>query len=807
MVEGIKKTDSIYVDLKMKQVDYNEAKIDETRAKFAKKYSIPIENVKVKFCPITVTETGERISLASDIIDNVHRPEFQVELERQWLESSDYEGIDFETIEAIDKEVNAFVDFDAYSKYKQYKFKYVKWDNFLSYGKGNFFDFTKLHGLVLLNGQPENQCGKTTFAIDLMRFALFGKSNKANVLDKAFNAFLPKETKVMVEACIEIDGVDYVIRRTLERPALNKRTAKSKIKQTVEYFKLLNGEYESIENCEGESNTATTNIIKEAVGSIDDFDLVISATVKSLTNLLEMGQSDKSRLFSKWLGLLTIEEKFEQAKKIWSNNSKKLLSNVYNKETISNEIGNIEACSKYNAEQIELKNKSVAEIAAKIKGLENSRDEAYKKRRPVDDGVYGLDVATIENNMASTQSEIDAKANQISVIDGEINALSGIMFSVDDYNMKKSMVESERARISTLEGANGELRGKIMSLREDNKRIEALMAQKICPTCGHRIDVVEQTVFIDRNKAEESRLTNEGVANKNEITARNANIAALSQEIEKMENDREMVNEMQKKILRKEALVNSLNTLTMKMSTFEKQKSDIKKNEDNIKHNNAIDIEINNLTAQISYENTILANENKAITELGAEIRHFGKEIDDRKGILRKLDEEESLIRHWNVYLEMVGKNGITKIVLRNALPILNNEIARLLDGICDFEAKIEMDEKNNVCMNLYKDGIIMDLGTCSSGFEGTVTSLALRSALGNISTMSKPSMLVLDELLGGVAASNYENVHELYNRIAANYQFILHITHNELISDWHNQNITVRKKDNVSEIVFGEAC
>lgn len=805
MVEGIKKTDNIYVDLKMKSVDYNEAKLDEVRVKFAKKYSVPLENVKVKFSPITVTETGERISLASDIIDNVHRPEFQVELERQWLESSDYEGIDFETIEAIDKEVNAFVDFDAYSKYKQYKFKYVKWDNFLSYGKDNFFDFTKLHGLVLLNGHPENQCGKTTFAIDLMRFALFGKSNKANVLDKAFNAFLPKETKVMVEACIEIDSIDYVIRRTLERPALSKRTAKSKIKQTVEYFKLLNGEYENIENCEGESNTATTNIIKEAVGSIDDFDLVISATAKSLTNLLEMGQTDKGKLFSKWLGLLTIEEKFEQAKKIWSNNSKKLLSNIYNKETVSNEIKNIEACSEYNQNQIELKKKNIDEVTKKISELEKKRDETYKKRKPVDDAAYGLDVVTIENNMVSIKNEIETKTNQIAVIDSEINALSGIAFSTDDYNMKKSMVESERSRISVLEGANGELRGKIMSLREDNRRIEDLMAKKICPTCGHPIDVLEQTAFIDKNRSEEAKLTNEGVTNKNEITARYANIAALNEEIAKMEHDKEMVNEVQKKILRKEALVNSIGTLKIKLSTLEKQKSDIKKNEENIRYNNSIDIEINNITAEINYDNSILVTENAAITELGSEIKYFTKEITGRNDIIKKLDEEESLIKHWNVYLEMVGKNGITKIVLRNALPILNNEIARLLDGICDFEAKIEMDDKNNVCMNLYKDGIIMDLGTCSSGFEGTVTSLALRSALGNISTMSKPSMLVLDELLGGVAASNYENVHELYNRIATNYQFILHITHNELISDWHNQNITVRKKDNVSEIVFGE--
>ena len=805
MVEGIKNTDSIVVDLKMKQVEYNEAKKEEVRAKFAKKYAVPLKNVKVNFCPVMVSDTGEKISLASDIIDNVHRPEFQLELERQWLENSGYEGIDFNIIEGIDKQVNAFVDFDAYSKYKNYKFKYVKWDNFLSYGKDNFFDFTKLHGLVLLNGQPENQCGKTTFAIDLMRFALFGKSDKAPVLDRAFNAYLPKETKVMVEACIEIDGLDYVIRRTLERPVLSKRTAKSKIKQTVEYFKLLNGEYETIENCEAESNTATTNIIKEAVGNVDDFDLVISATSKSLSNLLEMGQADKGRLFSKWLGLLTIEEKLEQAKKIWGNDSKKLLSNVYNKETVSSEITNLETCIEYNNKQVEEKNANIEEVKKKIFGLEKRREDTYKKRRPIEESICHIDVTTIENNILSTQNDINTKVVSIEALDNEIASLSGFTFSPDEYNNTRAMVDSERSKISSLESANGELRGKIMSLRDDNKRIENLLMNRICPTCGHPIDVTEQTGFIDRNKSEEARLTAEGVRNKQQIDLSNSRITSLNQTIAKMEYDREMVNEMQKKILRREALVNSLNMLNMTMENLNRQKSEIEKNKENIRFNNEVDIEVNNINIEINNENGILSNENRCVNELLAENKHYAIEIGNREEIIKKLSEEETLIRHWNVYLEMVGKNGITKIVLRNALPILNNEMARLLDGICDFEAKIEMDDKNNVCINLYKDGVIMDLGTCSSGFEGTVTSLALRSALGNISTMSKSSMLVLDELLGGVAASNYENVHELYNRIASNYQFILHITHNELISDWHNQNITVMKKDNVSVVVFNE--
>lgn len=297
MVEGINKTDRLVFDLNMYQVDYNEQKIKSLRKEIAEKYGVPLRSVEVNFNPITVKDDGSKISLASDIVNNIQDPKFQQKLFGEYLELKGINDVNIEDIINIDNTINAHINFDAYAKYQTYKIKYAKWDNYLSYGKGNYFDFTKLKGIVLLCGEPENQCGKTTFAIDLIRFALFGKSPKCPTLDSTFNIYLEEETEVMVEVGIEIEGIDYVIRRTITRPTLNKRTKKSKCKQKVEYFKLMNGDYELIENCEGESGTQTNNIIRESIGNVEDFNLVISATRKTLDNLLDMGQTEKGKLF------------------------------------------------------------------------------------------------------------------------------------------------------------------------------------------------------------------------------------------------------------------------------------------------------------------------------------------------------------------------------------------------------------------------------------------------------------------------------------------------------------------------------
>ena len=223
---NVNQTDKLIFDLEMFQIDFNEQKKESLRKEISEKYGVPVKNVEINFVPITIDDNGDKISLASDIITNIQEPEFQQSLFKEYIETKKIEDVNIEDILNIDKSVNAFVDFDAYSKYKPYKIKYLKWDNYLSYGSGNYFDFTKLKGLVLLTGQPENTSGKTTLAIDLLRFALFGKAEKSPTLDSVFNTYLEDETEVMVEAGIEIEGVDYVIRRTITRPAKNRRTAK-----------------------------------------------------------------------------------------------------------------------------------------------------------------------------------------------------------------------------------------------------------------------------------------------------------------------------------------------------------------------------------------------------------------------------------------------------------------------------------------------------------------------------------------------------------------------------------------------------
>ena len=142
MVDGVKETDKLVFDLNMYQVDYNEQKIKSLRKEISEKYGVPLKNIVINFKPITINDDGTKVSLASDIVNNIQDPRFQQKLMADYLSMKDIKDVDINDIIRIDEKINTNINFDIYSKYKSYKIKYAKWYNYLSYGIGSDFDFT-----------------------------------------------------------------------------------------------------------------------------------------------------------------------------------------------------------------------------------------------------------------------------------------------------------------------------------------------------------------------------------------------------------------------------------------------------------------------------------------------------------------------------------------------------------------------------------------------------------------------------------------------------------------------------------------
>lgn len=766
------------------QSNYSRELENSMIALMAKKYGIPAKNITVETNYVT-NNTND--VLAAETVQSIHDPKFQQELMKQYIANNDIKDVDFEEILKIDSQINSLINYDAYDKGKKYTIKWVKWSNFLSYGPDNYFDFTTLNGLVLLNGEPANKSGKSTFAYDLLHFLLFGKTNtnKAKNLGELFNNYLPDARTINVEGCINIDGEDYIIRRTLTRPAQGKKT--KAITNKVEYYKVSEDGSEEIlpeDNKQEASTTATSKIIKDALGNESDFDLIISANAKDLDNIISLTETEKGRLLSRWIGLSLIEDKDIKAREKWNKEiSVGRYSDMYNQTQLETDIEELTATLTHNTAQIEAYNNQINALNKSIEEYQQNKELLLSSRQSIDNSLLKVDVATLQNTINMLIEDGKRKNSTVEILEKDLSEMGEIVFSEDEY---KSMRSENESLISKM----AETRATINSLKSTNKALESA---EFCPTCGKKFDNVDNSAQIMQNGERIKQLTSDGIAMKkrsDELTSAMATIEELRTKANKKTQIELKIAALKTEIANKRAEYKE------KSQTLK----EIEKNKEAIKKNSEIDAHINVINANITSGETNKRNLLNAITSLEKENARHTETISLKKSYLVKIAEERKIEKYWKLYLQMIGKDGISKMVLRNTLPIINSELNRLLGDITDFRVEVVMNEKNDVDFLLIRDETITRL-SAASGLEKTQAALALRVVLGNMSKLSRPPFILLDEVLGTVASENYDDMRKLYNKITEYYSFILHITHINDIVDWHDSIVTVQKIDNISRI------
>lgn len=782
---------SVNIKWRVLPVDYSHEAEANIIAKFAKKYGIPKERVKVEPVFINKDNGTEEDALANDAAQNIQDPVFQQNLFRKYIEERGIEDIDFDKIIEIDNLMNANIDYDVYDKHKKYTIKWIRWSNFMSYGPENYIDLTSLKGLVLISSEPANQGGKSTFCLDLFRFLLFGKVTSREsdwTLAKVFNRHIDSATEVSVEGCISIDGVDYVIKRSVTRPDAKRRTDKSKVAQKVAYYKIVNGEYIDLEDeadNESESTGKETNrAIKDAIGNERDFDLMICVNSDNLKGLISLKDTERGRLISRWIGLLPLEEKDKMSREYFNKSvSPKLMLNKYNKEEL---IGDNEELEKSNEELIKLGTKKNEEKEASEKRLKefNERRDVYMQAMPqIDEELTNTDKHSIEVKKDQIVESGKRKAAEREKNQEEYDSIKNVKFDKGAY---ESLLKEDKEL--SIEESNLE--------RDIERKIrdkKTLSEGEYCPTCGAKLKGVDNSEAI----AEAEKKI---ASDKKNLKKTQARIDEITPLIKKMREDSDIYDRKVKLELILDKNDVDIANLRMELKECNRILKDLEKNDEAIRKSNEISAKINLINASIKEENEVKKGLEEEIEDIRSEIKGNRKIIADNKKIISVIEEEEGVVRNWKVYLDMVGKNGISKMVLRSALPLINGELKRLLSDVCDFDVEVAIDSHNDVAFYLIHDDVVSNLGS-GSGFEQTVASLALRSVLSRISTFSKPSFVVFDEVLGGVADENYDQVKLLYDKIAKDYACVLQITHLRAIADWHDTQIVIKKEGNISKI------
>ena len=141
-------------------------------------------------------------------------------------------------------------------------------------------------------------------------------------------------------------------------------------------------------------------------------------------------------------------------------------------------------------------------------------------------------------------------------------------------------------------------------------------------------------------------------------------------------------------------------------------------------------------------------------------------------------------------------------MIMRSMTPVINSELQRLLIDSAEFKLEVRISEKDEVefWMIDCESGVEKPL-SAGSGYEKTVSSLALRCVLSKVCSLPKPNIIVFDEVFGKISNDNLEMVSDFFTKIKEYFEKIFVITHNPLVNNWADNVIKIRKEENISYV------
>lgn len=752
--------------------------INRVKSYFSNKYNVPKTSIKINFSPIIKNNSGKIIDITDGLIDNIMDSAYQRSLFKEWLNLNEV-TVDYDRLCKLDDRVNEVLlnSEDEDIRYRRWSIKNIWLDNFLSFGDGNKIDYKNLNGLTVVKSLPANQGGKTIFTIDTLLFLFFGRTTKTDVGIEIFNQFR-KNNVVCVGANIEIDGEEYIIERKLLRK-LSKSTNKYSVSSSLDFYKIL--EDGSKLNLEGEQRRETDKLITDTIGSYDDFMLTIVATSKNLEDLIETKPTYRGRLLTKFIGLEVIEKKETINKDLMSSFKKKMKSNIYDVKTLEIQIDENKKGISNNKITIKENEGKLTKVYEKITDAKSKKDNLLSNKYVIDDEIVNL-------NPINLKSEIEELTNKGKTLNDKLNEVTEEIKDIPKFNYDEDEHETYREEEKNKLIDKNNIENKISTI---SKLIKDLKEGEICPMCKRSLDDVDHSSEIKDNE--------------NLLKLEEKNLKKVEKELKGLLDKLDTINEhktrsdlydklnlkKQKTEIEVEHLRVDYKEKNNLLKSYEKNKTYIDKNRD-------IESKILGYKQLIETLEVEKDNLKEEIQNCKNEIKNSEKTIEENKKLIIQIKKEDEVLKIFDVYNRMIGKNGISKLVLSSVIPIINYELSRLLDEVCDFEVQLNMNDKNEVEFLLIKNDIIKKLKS-GSGLETTLASLSLRCVLGRISTLPKPNVIVFDEVLGKVADVNLDQVKIFFEKIKEIYETILLISHNSIVQDWSDKIITIEKVNDVS--------
>jgi DNA repair exonuclease SbcCD ATPase subunit/DNA repair exonuclease SbcCD nuclease subunit len=765
---------------------------------------------KTRFKPESVTflnkASGQRANV-SDITDGINIEDLrdikvQEKLIKEYLKDFEASKDTLEKVYSLNRKYNTMAEEEEeVARNINWSLKSFEWDNLFNYGEGNRLNFSKLHGIVGIFGK--NYSGKSSI-IDALLYTLFNSTSKNE--RKNLNVINQNKDYGNGKLEIAIGEKDFLIERESTKYIKKLKGDETLEAKTDINFSCYDHVTQEEEELNGDSRNATDKNIRKMFGTIDDFLLTsMSSQVGSLAFINE-GSTKRKEILGKFLDLVIFDKKFKKAKEDAAD-MKGALKLLEGKE-YDTDITDTNRALEQNSTTKDRQERKCRKYSEAITRTENIISEIEQKIGSIPAEI--INIVEVKEEQISKQKEIESLQDEVRQLKEECKVkrashkrINEALKDFDIEALKSHQEEIDHKRV-VLEGTNQTIEQQEYRLTQNKNKVKLLLEVP----CGDEyssckfikdaykaqgnITVIEQNLRELRKETEDLYGDIEGLDPK-----------SVERKIEKYEEVLEMRDDIYNTINQNELVIEKnesrVSTLDLEVEKLQGKIEEYEENREAIENLEHLIIEKVEQQNNLKGQQSVLDDCNEEIVNL---IKERGSLEQKLENLVSQQEEMENLrdgYAAYDLFMRCMHTNGISLDVIKKKLPVINDEISKVLANVVDFEVFFES-EANKLDIYIKHPKYEARPIEMGSGAEKTITAMAIRLALLSVSSLPKGSIFILDEPATALDAENMEGFIRIMDMVKSYYQTVLLISHVDSLKDVADVTIEIDK-------VGGFAC
>ena len=739
-------------------------------------------------------------------VEDLRDPAVQKELIQEYLKEYEVDDALMDRVVDLNSYYNKIIEQnEEVGRNINWRLRKIEWDNLFNYGEGNSINFENLNGIIGIFGK--NYSGKSS-VIDSILYTMFNSTSKNE--RKNLNIINQNKSDCRGKVHISIGERDYVIERTSEKyikRLKGEETVEAKTDLNFEMTSAVTGETQSVN---GLSRIETDKNIRKHFGTIDDFLLSAMASQHGSLSFIDEGSTRRKEIIAKFLDLEIFEKKFKLAKEDGADLRgalRRLEGRNYDEEMAVAKASLDENNLQLESQKTECQNlkqqisecdSNISDVAAMIDSIPAEVINVHRVRE---------ELRSAESQKVSLQEQLQEKSSlreEKEELYSKINKYIST-FNVEDLNEKMKLIEVIAKNISDSESQR---QTKISESERLNKKIKMLEDHEYDPDCKY---CCENKFVKDAHVAKATLPMTQ-----KQISAIDEQLAAFRVDLEKLYPNEveDKLTKYEKILTKKTEVANTIADLNLEIErtsisiekvgiSITESKSKIQEYEENkeaIENLEQLMQDLSSYQAMAAQYSEDLDSCESCVLELvkqNGSLEQMLKTIRDDKEEYLDLQEKYAA---YDLFMRCMHSNGIAYDVIKKKLPVINQEIAKVLANITNFEVFFEDNGKKfDIFIKHPKhDARPIEM---ASGAEKTLAAMAIRLAVLSVSSLPKGDLFVLDEPGTALDEENMEGFIRLLQLIKIYFKNVLLISHLDSLKDCVDMQIMIDKKGGFAKI------